>query len=242
LLKNVLIQSIVYKQTIFQDKMKRICFITGYYGSGKSEISVNLALREKVDYLIDLDIINPYFRSREVNTLLEAANIEMISSDSRDAKYSDMPYISGRVFLPFLHKNTTAIYDLGGNDLGAKLLKQFDFKEQVIDLWMVINIYRPDTNTVDKILRLIEEIEFSSGKKITGLINNTNLIHETTEDVILEGDLLLREVSKNTSIPIILTVVEEHVTVTKNQFSGNLLPLKLYLRKNWFEGGNYGKR
>lgn len=222
--------------------MKRICFITGYYGSGKSEISVNLALKEKVDYLIDLDIINPYFRSREVNTLLESQNIEMISSDSRDAKYSDMPYISGRVFLPFLHKNTTAIYDLGGNDLGAKLLKQFDFKEEDIDLWMVINIYRPDTNTVEKIIRLIEEIEFSSGKKVTGLINNTNLIQNTTEEIVMEGELLIKEVSKETSIPMVMTVVEEHVPFTNKEFSGTFLPLTLYLRKNWFEGGNYGKR
>ncbi|MDD3123367.1 MAG: hypothetical protein PHC62_07645 [Candidatus Izemoplasmatales bacterium] len=214
--------------------MKRITFLTGYYGSGKSEIALNLAISEKVDYLVDLDIINPYFRSREMEKLLQTFQIQVISSDQEHGMYTDLPYISGRVFMPFHMKDTKAIYDLGGNDLGSKLLIQFQELSESIDLFIVINIFRYETSTPEQIIELISKIEDASGRKVTGLINNSNLIHETTFETILEGEKILKKVVKATGLKIQYTCVHEDINIDGHTFEGKLLPLKIYLRKNWY--------
>jgi len=214
--------------------MKRITFLTGYYGSGKSEIAMNLAIQNHVNYLVDLDIINPYFRTREMEQLLQTHQIKVISSGTEHGMYTDLPYISGRVFQPFLQKESRAIYDLGGNDLGAKLLIQFQDYQEPIDILVVVNVFRVETQTADDICKLIEKIEISSGRKVTGLINNSNLIHETTLETVLTGEKILQDVAKRTGLPIQYTSVSEGVLKTTHTFAGELLNLKIYLRKNWY--------
>ncbi len=215
--------------------MKNITFLTGYYGSGKTEITVNLAIQNRVDYVVDLDIINPYFRSREMETELLKHGIESISSDLDYKVHLDMPYISRRIFLPFHNQKLKAIYDLGGNDLGAKLLRQFDdYNSRDVDLFLVVNIYRTETDSVDKIIKLINKIEGMGGFKVTGLINNSNLLRETTMTEIMNGQAIIDEVSRKTSLPVVYTAIWEKLDIADNLiFSGKILKLKLYLRKNW---------
>ncbi|TVP96137.1 MAG: hypothetical protein EA374_02130, partial [Acholeplasmatales bacterium] len=105
--------------------MKRLTILTGHYGSGKSEIAVNLAIEAKLDMLVDLDIINPYFRSRSVRKLLESHGVELVESTLENAAGSDLPFINAKGSRPFIDKHTRAIYDLGGTQHGAKLLKQY---------------------------------------------------------------------------------------------------------------------
>lgn len=215
--------------------MKNITFLTGYYGTGKSEITVNLAIREKVDFVIDLDIINPYFRSRELEKELKSYGIDSISSDMDEKMTLDMPYISSKIFKPFLNPSLRAIYDLGGNDLGAKLLRQFDDYHHVdIDLFLVVNIYRYETATADLILKLINKIEGMGGFKITGLINNSNLLKDTKLADIIAGDNVLKEVSNKTKLPIVFTTVWDQLDIEDLNVSGEILKLNLYFRKNWF--------
>ena len=215
--------------------MKNITFLTGYYGSGKSEIAVNLAIQKKLDVLVDLDIINPYFRSREMEKFLNQYNIESISSDMKDKINLDMPYISSKIFLPFHNKNLKAVYDLGGNDQGAKLLRQFDdYRDRDVDLFIVVNIYRYETSSADLIIKLINKIEGMGGFKVTGLINNSNLLRDTTVKEISDGEEILKEVSEKTKLPIVYTSYWENVKVKENlMFQGETLKLKLYFRKNW---------
>ena len=97
--------------------MKRITIISGHYGSGKSEISVNLAIQKNIDYLIDLDVINPYFRSRSLDGLLEENNIHLVESTVKGMIGSDLPYVSGEGAVPFINPDITAIYDLGGTEM-----------------------------------------------------------------------------------------------------------------------------
>ncbi|MFA6800599.1 MAG: hypothetical protein WCR19_00665 [Acholeplasmataceae bacterium] len=190
--------------------MKNIIFLAGYYGSGKTEIALNLAIKNHVKYLVDLDIINPYFRAREAKHLLNET--ELISSDLQDDKYSDLPYLSKHIFKPFNQEHSTAIYDLGGNDLGAKVMRQFDdYSQTDFDLYFVINIYRNESNEFTKILKLINQIEGSSGFKITGLINNSNLMRETTYNDILEGEKIVSKISKLTGIPYIFNCIDEKI-------------------------------
>ena len=215
--------------------MKRIIFITGFYGTGKTEVSLNLALRLHVDYLIDLDIINPYFRSREMKDKLDE-HINIISSDLEKDQYSDLPYLSKKIFLPFHQKDLLAIYDLGGNDLGAKLIRQFD-REDLNDseLLMVINIYRSETMTADHIISFIKAIEKESKKQVTGLINNTNLLGKTTVEDLVEGERIIHHVSSELKIPIVYTCVEESLDINGYSFMGETLRLKRFFKKAWLK-------
>lgn len=214
--------------------MKNITFLTGYYGSGKSELAINLALKNQVDYVVDLDVINPYFRTREQEDFLKTHDIEVISSDLDYKVHIDMPYISKRIFIPFHNPKKKAIYDLGGNDQGAKLLRQFDDYHHIdIDLYLVVNIYREETNSLEKIITLVNKIEGMSGFKISGLINNSNLLRDTTLEDISAGEEVIEKVSKKLNIPIVYTAVWENIYQKNLMFRGEILKLKLYFRKNW---------
>jgi hypothetical protein len=215
--------------------MKRITFITGYYGSGKTEISLNLAIQKQVNYLVDLDIINPYFRSREAEGFLKEKGIEIISSDLPNGAYADLPYLSKKIFQPFRQMTKTAIYDVGGNDLGAKVMRQFDQEDRNdVDLFVVANVYRDETRDGASILRMIREIEGASGFKVTGIINNSNLLRETTYDDILVGEAKIASVAQSAGIPIVFTSVYEEIYDPTILVSGEPLILKLYFRKNWY--------
>ena len=131
--------------------MKRITIIAGHYGSGKSEISTNLAFQKHIDYIVDLDIINPYFRSRALHQEFEARNIHLVESTIKGMLNSDMPYVSGESAVPFVNPNITAIFDLGGTKNGGRVLIQF--KDRIkdrseIDLLYVVNKYRHENDSV----------------------------------------------------------------------------------------------
>lgn len=212
--------------------MKRLTIITGHYGSGKSEFSINLALQKKVDKLVDLDIVNPYFRSREVEDLLNKHNIEIISSPLKNALGSDLPYISRDAYLLFLNKEYRVIFDLGGSDVGARVLRQFeDSIDEDIDLLFCINVFREKTNNFENIITSINEIEASGGIKVTGLINNSNLLRETKCEDILYSQEIISRVAKELNLKIIYTAVLS--TLNCRNLEGEVIPLNLYLRKDW---------
>lgn len=213
--------------------MKRITLIAGHYGSGKSEISVELALKEKIDYLVDLDIINPYFRSRELDTMLNEKGIHLVESTIKGMRNSDLPFVSPEGAVPFVNKDITAIYDLGGTEYGVRVLHQFldkvkDVNE--IDFLVTINIFRPETANVEKILKTISMYEAESQLKITGLINNTNLINETTEDMLVDGEKVIEEVSKILNVPIVYTTYMDSLDV-KGTYKGEQIALHRYIAK-----------
>ncbi len=214
--------------------MKRITVLSGHYGSGKSEIAVNLAINEKVDMLVDLDIVNPYFRSRSVRDLLESHQVRLVESTIENASGSDLPYVSGTALKPFLDPSIRAIYDLAGTKAGAKLMMQYTehINPDSIDFLLVINIYRMETSDAAKIIALIDELEGSAQLRINGLINNSNLMKETTQEHIEEGEKVLKTVSEKTGIPIAFTFIEEHVK-TNHIFAGRNRTLVRYLAKHW---------
>jgi hypothetical protein len=185
--------------------------------------------------VIDLDIINPYFRSREMEVELAKLGITTISSDMDARMHLDMPYISRKIFTPFYNKDIKAIYDLGGNDQGAKLLRQFDdYHNHDIDLYLVVNIFRQESSDSSKILQLINKIEGMGGFKVTGLINNSNLLRDTKIEDILAGQEVLKEVSQKTGLPIVYTTIWENIENADNLILlGKVLKLKLYFRKTW---------
>jgi len=215
--------------------MKRLTILSGHYGAGKSEIAVNLAVDFRIDALVDLDIINPYFRSRSVHALLKKHGVKLVESTVEESSGSDLPYISGEGSRPFYDKSKRAIYDLAGTRAGAKLMMQYrdliDVDED-LDFFVVVNVFRPETDEAQKIVRLIEDLEGAAQLKVTGLINNSNLIKETEEHHIAKGEEILREVTKQTNIPIVYTFHEASLKLSR-QFSGEVRPLRRYLAKTW---------
>jgi hypothetical protein len=203
-------------------------FITGHYGSGKTEIVMNLAIKKKVDVVVDLDVINPYFRSREKEALLRNHGIEVISTDLEHGMHADVPYISGRVHRPFRDGSLNAIYDLGGNDLGAKLLKQFE-GEDTFDVFMVVNTKRYETDDPKKTADLIRAIETAGGSRITGLIHNTHLLDETTPEMIEQGEAVVRAISEATQIPIVFSCIPEDMTIDESTLNGEVLRLHRHM-------------
>ena len=220
---------------------KRIRIFTGHYGSGKTEFAVNyvMALREvskrKVD-IDDLDIVNVYFRSREKKQEMEEKGIYVISS-SIEGTGLDVPAVSAAITTPVRDKSCDYVIDLGGNDVGTKVLGRITplLQPEEVDFFMVVNAYRPNTSTPEGVIAQMENLEYASGLKVTGFINNTNLIRETTAGCLAEGDTVLREVTKRTGVPVkYVSYVEELLTeeVPKG-LAGELFPMKFYMRKTW---------
>ncbi|MDP2424925.1 MAG: hypothetical protein U1C51_02400 [Candidatus Izemoplasmatales bacterium] len=215
--------------------MNRITFLTGYYGSGKTEIAINLAIIKRANVVVDLDVINPYFRSREQVALLKSHQVEVLSNQLKDGMYADLPFIGGEVYRPFLDESITAIYDLGGNDLGAKLLQQFgDYCVNTpVDLFLVVNPFRMETSSVEQVIKLITKIEATGQIEITGLINNTNLLKETTVENLIEGDTFLRQASKETNKAIVYTIIEKSLLPIDYTFAGEVIPFTRYFQTSW---------
>ncbi len=222
---------------------KRVRIISGHYGSGKTEFAVNYAARlaRQSDHKIafaDMDIVNVYFRSREVRDKIMAMGIRMI--DSSVGAGADLPAIPAESFAPFEDKSYEYIIDLGGNDVGTIVLGRYrqwiDLAET--DFFMVVNIFRPDTNSVEKIISSKESLEQASGLQVTGLINNANLARGTTAADLLKAETMLSQVSRQTNVPIKYTsYVEEIVTdmteEIKKQLSGEIIPMTYFMRETW---------
>lgn len=221
------------------NKDKRIRIIIGHYGSGKTEFSLNYALKlnelGKKVAIADLDVVNLYFRSREKASLLEEKGIKIIGASIK-GNALDLPAISGEVLTPLQDKSYDTILDVGGDPAGARALGRYHeyFVEGQYDMFFVLNLNRPETGTVQKALEFIRQIEDTSRAKVTGIINNTHLLKSTTIEDVLKGYELSLELSELTSIPLKYNVVlEELAPLLPNNLVGELFPIKLYMREEW---------
>lgn len=220
---------------------KRVRIITGHYGSGKTEFSVNYvkALRQMTERKVaiaDLDIVNVYFRSREKKAEMEDMGIRVIASSLEGAGV-DVPAVSGAMTMPVTNKEYDYVVDLGGNDVGTKVLGRIIplLDPAETDFFMVVNTYRPNTSTPEGVIMQMENLEYASGLKVTGFINNANLVRETTASCLVEGDAILKEVTKRTGVPVkYVSYVEELMTEdVPDGLAGELFPMKLNMRKAW---------
>ena len=220
---------------------RRIRIITGHYGSGKTEFAVNYVkkLRESVDgrvAIADLDIVNVYFRSREKKEELEEKGIQVIASNL-DTAVADVPAVSGAMTMPVINKEYQYVVDLGGNDVGTLVLGRIKplLDHAEADFFMVVNAYRPNTSTPEGIIEQMENLEYAAGLKVTGFINNTNLVRETTAECLLHGDEVLKEVTKRTGVPVkYVSYVKDVMTEEIPEgLSGELFPMVFNMRKTW---------
>ncbi|WP_434793775.1 hypothetical protein TPDSL_39170 [Terrisporobacter petrolearius] len=219
---------------------KRVRLFIGHYGSGKSEVSMNYVtmLRELVDAevaLADLDVVNVYFRTREKKDLMRQLGITPIDSSIQTTTL-DVPAVSAEVMRPLHDDKVNYVVDVGGDNVGGRVVGRFaeHFKPEDYDMFFVVNANREKTQTAQEVLGFIDAIEASSKLKVTGLVNNTHLLRETTVDDVLKGQEVVREVSKIKNIPIkYVCCLESLVDKLPKDLEGDILPIKLYLREEW---------
>ena len=219
---------------------KRVRLFIGHYGSGKSEVSINYVtrLREEVDgevALADLDVVNVYFRTREKKDLMRQLGITPIDS-SIETTTLDVPAVSAEVMIPLHDNKVNYVLDVGGDNVGGRVVCRFaeHFKSDDYDMFFVVNANSEKTQTAKEVLGYIDAIEASSKLKVTGLVNNTHLLRETTIEDVLKGQEVAREVSKIKNIPIkYVCCLESLVDKLPKDLEGDILPIKLYLREEW---------
>lgn len=219
---------------------KRVRLFIGHYGSGKSEVSINYVtrLREIADgevALADLDVVNVYFRTREKKDLMRQLGITPIDSSIQTTTL-DVPAVSAEVMRPLHDDKVNYVIDVGGDNVGGRVVGRFaeHFKSDNYDMFFVINANREKTQTANEVLGYIDAIEASSKLKVTGLVNNTHLLRETTVEDVLKGQEVAREVSKIKNIPIkYVCCIENLVDKLPKDLEGDILPIKMYLREEW---------
>ena len=212
---------------------KRIVLLAGHYGSGKTNISVNLAFylkkfRERVA-VADIDIVNPYFRSKDSLQELEAAGIRMIASEFAGTNV-DVPALPQEVYSIIDDKGLSAVIDLGGDDRGALAMGRWRdaiLEEDNYEMLLVVNRFRPLTRTPESTIEVMREIEFAAKMGFTGVVNNSNLGEETTAEDLLSSMEYAEEICRQTGLPLKMTCVHAHLYPELKDKIDNLFPLTL---------------
>lgn len=187
---------------------ERVVVVVGAYGSGKTEIAVNLALglarAGRRVQIGDLDLVNPYFRCREARELMESNGIRVVVPPGAQA-FADLPIVM-REIPAMLHppEETVTILDVGGDDVGARSLAAFRplLRDGDYELWQVLNAKRPFTEEPAACVQAIRSIETASRWAVSGLLSNAHLIDETTPDVVVEGWRVARDVARQTGLEL----------------------------------------
>ena len=218
---------------------KRVRIVIGHYGSGKTEFSLNyvtkLAKMNKKAMLVDLDVVNLYFRSREKADKLTNMGIKVIGG-SINASAIDIPTIPGEVLTAFQDKSYDAVLDVGGDPAGARTLGRYvDYlTEGNYDMFFVLNANRPETQTVEKAIEYMTRIEDTARAKVTGIVNNTHMLKDTSIDDVLKGYQLSLKVSEETGVPLRYNVVlEDLVSELPQGLKGEIYPIELIMREEW---------
>ena len=206
--------------------------MSGHYGSGKTNIAVNFALELKKQHskvaIADIDIVNPYFRTKDSEELLNNNGIKLICSPYANSNV-DIPALPQEMYSVVDDKELYSILDVGGDERGALALGRLsnDIKKEDYDMFFVVNKFRPLTNTVSQAIEVMKEIENACRLKFTKIINNSNLGRETTPDDVIGSLSFIKELSKKTNLPVLLTTVDISLyEKLKNQIS-SLYPLTM---------------
>ncbi len=220
---------------------KPITVISGHYGSGKTEFAVNfafwLAKTGKRVSLVDLDIVNPYFCSREREAQLAQKGIALIAQTAA-CRSADVPALPPQVARMFVDSAGSYIVDVGGDDVGARVLSRYQpqFEKSNYNLWLVVNANRPQTGTPGQALAYLRRIEQASRLKVSGIVNNTHLCGQTTPEEIRRGNALAVQLCHMTGLPLICNAISRDVLKKSGDpvgIKGALFPIDIWMKKPW---------
>ncbi len=210
--------------------MKRVTLFCGHYGSGKTNIAVNYALDLRSKglevTLADLDIVNPYFRSKDSTEELEASGVRVIALPFANSSV-DLPALPSQAYALVQDRSRYAVLDIGGDDRGAYALGRFVpylLEEDDYEMVYVVNFFRPLTETVDQAIEVMGEIEAACGLRFTSVVNNSNLGAESTADLVRSTYGKAKELCDRTGLRLFA------VTAEKSIAEDSMVPLKLQKR------------
>lgn len=227
--------------------MKQVKVLIGNYGSGKSELALNFAMqaaaRGERTELIDLDMVNTYFRLTERGKLVEQKEIRLVSPNFACSGIETLS-LPAEVASAFVMDWDSVIFDVGGDDVGATALGRYhrdflDLPAHSLEVLNVVNIRRPLASTVEKVKHLQEGMQLHARLQITGMINNTNLAAMTSADDLWDGYELLREVSDLTGIPVAYTTgrkefLDEFLARRPDpKYVGRPVAIDVYMHRDW---------
>ena len=222
--------------TVLERFPHRLTLVTGHYGTGKTEFSVNLALAlaeaGERTALADLDIVNPYFRSRERRELLEAAGVRLIATSQALAD-ADVPALPAELHAVLEDRTVRGVLDIGGDPSGARVLARYRPRivKEDYRLLYVVNAARPEVRTAERSAEVLRAIETVTGLACTGLVNNTHLCGETTAEDVREGGALAEEVSRLTGIPVACHAAEARFLEALKDLDP--FPMEIRMKKPW---------
>ena len=220
--------------------------LIGNYGSGKSELALNFAFKAaetgKTE-LIDLDMVNTYFRLTERGKMVSQKEIRLVSPNFACSGIETLS-LPAEVASAFALNWDTVVFDVGGDAVGSTALGRYhaDFMElgeNQLEVLNVVNIRRPLAGTVEKIIKLQEEMQIHSRLKITGMINNTNLQMMTRPDELRDGYEMLKEVTERTGVPVLYTTGKKEMLDIfaaeghDPKYYGELFPIDIYMKRDW---------
>jgi hypothetical protein len=217
---------------------KRLTLFAGHYGSGKTNIAVNYALllakEGKKVCIADLDIVKPYFRTKDSAEELEKAGVELVSPQFANSNV-DLPALPAEAYKLVTDTKTYGIMDIGGDDRGAYALGRYVpsiLKENDYRMVFVANCYRPLTATPSEALEVMREIEAACKLSFTDIVNNSNLGEETTQDTVLASINYINELSEISGLPVFAHTAERRVA---QELKGKIEPvIALDLQKKLF--------
>ncbi len=221
---------------------KPLYIVIGAYGSGKSEFSLHLAQSlntpEHEVVLADMDVVNPYFRSRDVQDEFAALGIEVIAPEGQ-FKHADLPMISPRIKGAIENPAKTVILDVGGDPAGCRTLGRFVDAANLrgYEMLFVVNTFRPFTTSVEEVLRMKDQLEFASKLKITEFVCNNNLMECTTPEVVQQGIDILSECGRLTGLPFKrYLVLDAYADIVPAGLGGKERLVMAYTLKKPWEG------
>ena len=212
---------------------KRLTILCGHYGTGKTNVAVNLSLDLRRQFpkvaVADLDIVNPYFRTKDSEMEFTVAGVELICSRYANSNL-DIPALPENLYRITEDRDTKMILDIGGDDSGAIVLGRLApaiLQESDYEMLTVINTYRPLTPDVESTVEVLREIEAASRISFTGIVNNSNLGEETTPEDVLASVRYAEDVASRMGIPVVLTTVKQDLYESLAGKIPDLFPLQL---------------
>ncbi len=225
---------------------KRVYLFAGHYGSGKTNIAVNFAFHLRASgeavTIADLDIVNPYFRTKDSEEELRAAGIGFVCSDYANTNI-DIPALPQAAYRLVMQDDAYAVFDVGGDDRGALALGRYTpsiLEENRYEMWFVANFCRPLTPDAKSAYEVMQEIEAAGGIRFTGIINNTNLGLETDAETVLSSLAKAEALAALAGIPVVMTTVAAELVASADGAKlaseiPNLFPI--HLQKKYFDIG-----
>ena len=218
----------------------RLIIVIGAYGSGKSEYSVNLAKKIKDSgndvSLVDLDVVNPYFRSREVREKFKNDGIDVIAPEG-SYSHADLPMLSPRIMGEVQNESRVVILDVGGDPAGCRTLARYiqNIKKRGYEMHYVVNTKRPSTKDKSGIIEMFNMLQDTSKLRITEMICNTNLMEYTTSEIVEEGIKIIDDAAKELNVKFDKYLVLENYmdNVPDNILGKKRLVLSYFLNKPW---------